>query len=182
MKTMTVVNLSSRSGGGGASGDFKLLETDVYRMKIVAATLEEDQYAEPLNDGTKPVRLVLRWEVSAAGEDQDDDVKGCAVWQRFAPWYGTVRDGGPSKFKAFIDSLREQSYLASFDPSAFNLEDLVSIEQRVSVEKYAKTMGPNAGKPGNKVVGILPLKRAKNGKASVIAPPPGELVEEDLPL
>lgn len=162
---MAIINTQERRGGGG-TGDFKLLDTDVYRMKIADATLEEDQFAEPLNDGTKPIRLVLRWEVTETSDDQDEELTGCAVWQRFNPWYGAVRDGGVSKFKSFIDALREQGHFPGFDPNAFNTDDLVGIEQRVSVEKYTKTMGPNAGKPGNKVVGVLPLKRSKAAKTA----------------
>jgi hypothetical protein len=180
---MPVINTQSRQGGG--SGDFKLLETDVYRCKIVSATIEEDQYAEPLNDGTKPLRLVLRWEVSEVSEEQDEEAVGCAVWQRLNPWYGTTRDGGPSRFKAFIDGLREQNMLSVFDPNAFDIDALVGIEQRVNVEKYAKTMGPNAGKPGNKVVAVMPLRRpkkeakpTKNVPVAVSA----TVEEEDLPF
>lgn len=174
---MAVVNLQNR-GGGTSTGEFKLLETDVYRAKIADATLEEDQYAELSRDGTKPIRLVLRWEVTQATEDQDIECEGCAVWQRFNPYYGTVREGGPSKFKAFIDSLRDQGMLEGFDPNAFDTDTLVGLEQRVSVEKYEKTMGPNVGKPGNKVVGVLPLKRkAKNGKNAPVV-----IEDADLPL
>lgn len=182
---MAVINTQSRKSGNG-TGEFILLETDVYRMKIADALLEEDQFAEPLNDGSKPIKLVLRWEVTEAGDDQDEEVVGCAVWQRFNPYYGTVREGGPSKFKAFIDALREQGHLKEFDPGAFDTDQLVGIEQRVSVEKYTKTMGANAGKPGNKVVGVLPLKRARKGAVEEVPlpeprkTPPPHTEDEDL--
>jgi hypothetical protein len=178
----TTINTQARQGNG--STEFKLLETDVYRMKIAAATLEEDQYADPQGDGSKPIRLVLRWEVTEATEDQDEDVVGNAVWHRLNPWYGSVRDGGASKFKAFIEQLRDQGLLADFNPQAFDVESLVRIEQRVSVEKYSKTMGPNAGKPGNKVVSVLPLRRTKraaeNGKPP--AAKPSAVEDLDLPF
>jgi hypothetical protein len=177
---MAVIDTKGKNGGGNG-GDFKLLETDVYRAKIMSALIEEDQYADANRDGTKPVKLVLRWEVTQAGDEQDDDVVGCAVWQRFNPFYGTVREGGPSKFMAFIDALREQGYLDGFDPAAFDTDALVGIEQRVSVEKHTKTMGPNAGKPGNKIVGVLPLRGKKSAKAPKNAPEPVAAggVEED---
>jgi hypothetical protein len=181
---MAIIDTKGK-GGGGSGGDFKLLETDVYRAKIMAATLEEDQFADANRDGNKPVKLVLRWEVTQAGEEQEEDCVGCAVWQRFNPFYGTVREGGPSKFMAFIDALREQGYLEGFDPAIFDTDILEGIEQRVSVEKYTKTMGANAGKPGNKIVGVLPLRRAKGVKAPKNAPEPvaaGAVEDDGLPF
>jgi hypothetical protein len=161
------------------AGEFALLETDVYRMKIVRAHIEVDQYAEKRKDGTQPEKLVLCWEVSEAGPEQDEDVVGLSVWQRMNPYYGTIREGGVSKFKAFLDSLAEQG-LIELDPAAgFDTDSLIGLEQRVGVEKYIKTMGPNAGQPGNRVVSILPLKR----KATKQGTPPArrnvpEAVEE----
>lgn len=176
---MAVVNLQERRGGNG-TGEFELLETDVYRMKIADAKLEEDQFADATADGHRPIKIVIRWEVTEAGEDQDEGCVGNAVWQRFNPYYGDVRDGGPSKFKAFIDGLREQGLLPGFDPSAFDTALLVGVEQRVSVENYVKTMGKNAGQNGNKVLMVMPLKRAKK-KAAPVAPP-ASMEEEDLPF
>lgn len=177
---MAVVNLQQRTGGTG--GDFELLESDVYRMKVADVKLEEDQFADASPDGTRPVKVVIRWEVTEAGEDQDDDIVGRAVWQRFNPYYGDVRDGGPSKFKAFIDGLREQDLLPAFDPAAFDTAVLVGVEQKVSVEKYIKTMGKNAGQPGNKVVSVMPLRRAKKAKAASVVAKPGQIEEDDLPF
>lgn len=173
------INTQGRSGG--SSKEFKLLESDVYRCKIVSSIMEEDQFAEPNRDGTKPLKLVLRWEVTEATDEQDDDVVGCAVWQRFNPFYGTVREGGPSKFKAFIDLLREQGFLPNFIPNDFETDDLIDIEQRVNIEKYAKSMGVNAGQPGNRVASVLPLKR-KKAQGKNVPQPVEELEDADLPL
>lgn len=166
---MPVIN-TQKSKGGNSGGSMTLLETDVYRMQIKRAVLEEDQYAEALADGTKPEKLVLTWEVTSATDEQDADCVGLAVWQRFNPYYGPVRDGGVSKFKAFIDGLREQGFLPDFDPNLFDTDSLIGIEQRVSVEKYAKTMGPNAGQPGNRIASILPLKRKPAAAAPAKVP------------
>lgn len=167
---MTIINTQARSGGGSDKA-FVVLPTDVYRMKITKATIEENRFADPLNDGTKPQQIVITWEMTQLSEDQQDaadeageDWSTCAVWQRFNPYYGPVRDGGVSKFKAFIDALREQGYLEDFDPNTFDTDSLLGVEQRVSVEKYKKSQGENAGKPGNKVVSVLPLKRGKAGR------------------
>lgn len=180
---MAVINTQARRGGS-ASGEMELLETDVYRMKIARAVIEENQYADPLADGTKPDQLVLTWEVTEPIGEQDDEVVGLAVWQRINPYYGPVRDGGVSKFKAFIDSLAEQGLLKDFNPAEFDTDDLVGLEQRVSVENYIKSQGPNTGKPGNKVVAILPLSRKKANKPPVAtgknAPKPIE--DDDMPF
>jgi hypothetical protein len=149
---------TTRGGKGG--GTFELLETDVYRCKIKRATIEQDTYGEPDEAGNYPDKLVLIWEVSAASEEQPEEVIGLSVWQRLVPWYGTGKRG-PSQFKTLMDSLAGQALIAEFDPAAFDPESLVGVEQRVSVEKYIKTMGPNAGQPGNKVKQVLPIRRAK---------------------
>lgn len=178
---MAVIDLKARQGGG-TTGDFELLETDVYRMKVADVKLEEDQFADAAPDGTRPVKVVIRWEVTEAGEDQDDDIVGRAVWQRFNPYYGDVRDGGPSKFKAFIDGLREQGLLPEFDPSMFDTALLAGLEQKVSVEKYIKTMGKNAGQPGNKVVSVMPLRRTKKATKAAKPSTPDADEDPDLPF
>lgn len=156
---MAVIDTQARKGGG--SGEMTLLETDVYRMKIARASIEQDQYADPLPDGTHPDRLVLCWETTEPIGDQDESVVGLSVWQRLNPYYGPIRDGGVSKFKAFIDGLRAQGHLQDFDPHSFDTDSLLGIEQRVSVEQYIKSQGPNVGKPGNKITGVLPLRAKK---------------------
>jgi hypothetical protein len=157
---MAVINTQGR---GSKTSEFALLETDVYRMKIARASIEQNQYAEDQPDGTKPDQLVLCWEVTEPIGEQDEEVAGLSVWQRLNPYYGPVRDGGVSKFKQFIDMLRQQGHLADFDPNAFDTDALLGIEQRVSVEQYIKSQGPNVGKPGNKVTGVLPLRPLKKG-------------------
>jgi hypothetical protein len=182
---MPVINTQDRKGG--STSDFVLLPSDVYRMKVTKAVVEENRFAEPNKDGTKPQQLVLTWEITTLTEEQQDaateagqDWNTAAVWQRLNPYYGPVRDGGVSKFKAFIDSLRDQGYLEGFDPQAFDIDDLLGIEQRVNVEMYLKSQGENAGKPGNKVVSILPLKRGKtNGKTPAKNQPVAVGAEED---
>lgn len=159
-----IINTQERRGGA-SSGDFKLLDTDVYRAKIAEAKIEEDRFGEPLNDGSLPLQLVVRWEVTEATDEQDDECVGCAVWQRLNPWYGITRAGPPSKFKTFIDALQAQGLANDFDPIAFDPSILDGIEQRISVEKYTKGKGQNAGQPGNKVTAVLPLRNGKKAKA-----------------
>lgn len=173
---MAVINTRGQSGGG-SSKDFVLLPSDIYRMKVTKATVEENRFADPKADGSRPLQIVLTWEVTQLTEEQHDaaeeageDWDTAAVWQRLNPYYGPVRDGGVSKFQAFIDMLREQGYLADFDPDAFDPETLMGIEQRVNVELYHKSMGENAGKPGNKVVNVLALKRPRKTAKEIATP------------
>lgn len=152
---------TTKSQFSGSKTEFSLLPTDVYRMEIKRATLEPNQFAEPLDDGTYPDQLVLCWECYEATEEQDEGVVGLSVWQRMAPWYGAGKRG-PSQFKILIDSLIEQEMLpAETDPDDFETDDLVGVKQRVSVETYIKTMGKNQGTEGNRIASILPLKAAK---------------------
>lgn len=155
---MAVINTRDRKGNG--TGDSIILPSDVYRMKIVSAVVEEDKFAEPYNDGTKPEKIVVAWEVTQVTDEQDEAFIGAKVWQRFNPWYGTVKAGGPSRFKEFIDKLVEQGLL-TFDPDNFDTDALIGIEQKVSVEEYKKTMGVNLGLPGNRITQVMPLVRKK---------------------
>lgn len=175
---MTVIDTQARTGG--STGEFTILETDVYRMKITSAAVEENKYADPRPDGSRPQQLVLCWEVSDVTEEQDESLIGAKVWHRINPYYGPVRDGGVSKFKAFIDMLREQGHLPDFAPNAFDIDTLVGIEQRVNVEKYTKGQGPNAGQLGNKVVGVLPLRRPRRtAPAARNVPQPIDETDDD---
>jgi hypothetical protein len=140
-------------------------------MKIASAAIEEDKYAEPYNDGTKPEKLALCWEVTQVTDEQEDIFVGAKVWQRFNPWYGITKAGTPSRFKEFIDNLVTQG-LITFDPDNFDTDSLLDIEQKVSVEEYKKTMGVNIGQPGNRITQVMPLVRKKTPVAPVPGPKP----------
>ena len=147
------------------AANITILESDTYRMQIKRATIELDTYAEPRKDGSQPEKLVLCWEVTAASDEQDESVIGASVWQRMAPYYGDVREGGPSRFKEFIDSLVAQGLIELDIEAGLDPEDLVGIEQRVTVEKRVKTMGANKGQYGNRVAAVLPLKARRKATA-----------------
>lgn len=153
------------------------LPTDIYVMKIVESAMEDDKFAEVDRDGVTPQKLVLKWETTKLSPEQQEAGIGLEepVWQRFNPYYGLVKAGGPSKFKAFVDSLIEQKLL----PVKFTPDDFVGIVQRVSVENYLKTMGANVGKPGNRITAVSPLQPTRRGRAT--SPPP-EVDTEDLPF
>lgn len=164
---MAPINTTARRNAT-TSSDFVILPSDVYRMKIAKAVIEENRFGEVQADGTKPLQLVITWEVTTLSEEQADAAAdaaeawvGAAVWQRINPYYGPVRDGGVSRFKSFVDNLRAQGYLTDFNPEMFDPESLVGIEQKVTVEEYIKSQGDNKGSPGNKVVSVLPIKTAR---------------------
>lgn len=160
------INTTKSQFSGKKKTEFEILPADVYRVEIKRATLEPNQYAEPLDDGTYPDQLVLCWEVYEATEEQDEGVVGLAVWQRMAPWYG-IGKRGPSQFKILIDSLIEQEMLpADTDPDDFETDDLKGIKQRASVEVYIKGQGKNQGQEGNRIAAILPLKAVKKKVSS----------------
>lgn len=149
---------------------YEVLPTDIYIMKITEAAIEEDKFAEANRDGTKPVKLVLTWEIDRlTAEQQEAGIRlGEKVWQRLNPFYGLVKAGGPSKFKAFVDSLIEQGLL----PEKFTTTDLVGIVQRVAIEEYTKTMGQNAGSQGNRVTSVAsmaPRRRQATPKPAPVA-------------
>lgn len=166
---MGTVSLSGGSSGGTTT-DRPILPTDMYRMKCIEAEIKDNTFEKPNKDGTQPQKLSTVWEITSLTEEQSEAAEeagetwvGVRMWKDFAPYYGDVKDGGPSKLKEFIDSLRSQGHLANFDPDSFDLEALVGIEQKVSVLNYTKTMGPNTGSQGNKIAGFAPLKTKKNG-------------------
>lgn len=170
---MATLNLKERATKGGTGEAWVVLPTDIYRMKVVEAAIEENTLAKPNRDGSQPLNVVITWEIVALSEEQqeaadeaEEDWSDVRVWQRLNPYYGLVKDGGPSKFKQFIDGLRAQGILDGFDEEAFDPEIFLDLEQRVSIERYIKTMGKNAGQPGNKVTSISPIRVPKAKKAA----------------
>ena len=170
---MATVSLTG-NGGSGTTADRPVIPGDTYRMKCIEASIKDNTFEKPNKDGTQPQKLSTVWEITQLTQEQEETADeleqewtGLRFWKDFAPYYGDVREGGPSKLKEFIDGLREQGHLEGFDPDDFDPESLVGIEQKVTLIKYTKTMGPNTGAPGNKIAGFSPLKvTKKNGKAS----------------
>lgn len=138
--------------------EFELLETDVYEMTIDTCTYEQSSFPDD-KTGELPWQYVIVWL------DPETDAK---VWQRFNPFYGNTRSGAPSKWKEFIDSLADQDMLpdGEFEPET----TLPGLKQRVSVQKYVKTQGKNAGQEGNKVTAVLPLKPRRSPKPAPKVP------------
>lgn len=187
---MTVLNLNEKPAFSGSGEARPVLPTDIYRMRIIDSKMEDDTFAKPEADGTFPQKLAITFEVSTLTEEQQEaaDEAGeewdeVRIWHRFNPYYGTIKAGGPSKFKEFIDNLIEWKLIA-INLGAFDVTALVGIELRCSVVKYNKTMGANVGKPGNKITAFSPVKKARAGKnvaepVSVDAP---QAVDEDADL
>jgi len=184
----TVLNLNARTPLAGGSDERPILPTDMYRMKIIDAKLEDDKWAKPDRDGTLPIKLALTFEIATLSEEQQDAAKEAGqewdevrIWHRFNPFYGNVKAGGPSKFKAFIDDLVSWGLLVVPDMNAFDVETLVGIELKCSVAEYTKTMGDNAGQPGNKITAFAAVRKPSKGK-NVPQPVTVDATEDDLPL
>lgn len=180
---MTTMDLTQRTGGGTSSQDRPVLPTDTYRMKIIDAKLEDDTFATPNSDGSLPQKFVLTFEVTTLTEEQQEAANDAdqkwdevRIWHRFNPYYGPVREGGPSKFKEFLDNLIEWG-LVTVDLHAFDVTSLVGIELKCSVVKYKKTMGVNKDKPGNKIAGFAPIKGKRRN-----VPQAAPKVQEDEPV
>jgi hypothetical protein len=146
---------------------YEALETDVYEMTIDTCTYEESMFEDD-KTGEKPWQYVICWI------EPETETK---VWQRFNPFYGNTKSGAASRWKAFIDGLAKQGRLPDgpFDPC----EVLPGIVQRVSVEKYTKTKGANAGSDGNRVLAVMALK-PQRGK--VTAKPEADDDADEMPF
>lgn len=193
----TTLDLTKRTGGGSTGEARPILPTDSYRMKCIDAKLEDDTFAKPYPDGTFPQKVALTFEVSVLtqeqqeiAEERDEDWSSVRIWHRFNPYYGDVRAGGPSKFKEFLDNLVTWGLLAGIALEAFDPSIIVGLELKCTVAAYTKTMGENAGKPGNKITGFAPVRAGKKAKnvpqpiASVeeITPAATDMETEDLPF
>lgn len=171
---MGTISLSGGKTGGTTAAETRVLvPTDMYRVKCVEAALEDDTFSKPRKDGTLPQKIRTVWEITRltpeqteAAEEAGEEWIGVRLWHRFNPYYGPVKEGGPSKFQEFIDLVRSQGALADFDLEAFDVESLVDIELRASIALYTKTMGENVGKPGNKITAFASLRNAKKGPAA----------------
>ena len=195
---MTTMDLTKPAPRSNSDQDRPVLPTDSYRMRIMDAKLEDDTFAKPNSDGSMPQKFVLTFEMTTLTEEQqeaaadlDQDWSEVRIWHRFNPYYGPVREGGPSKFKEFLDNLIAWN-LVRVDLTAFDITSLVGIELKCAVINYKKTMGANKDKPGNKITGFAPI-RAKGAKAPRNVPQPASVAEtapaaadddpdEDLPF
>lgn len=145
--------------------DWTPLATGQYLMKIVDAKIAPSPFAN--DDGLFPDRLTIIWklaewneEFAAAGYEA-----GQKVFQQFNPTLNPSAKG-PSKFRQFIEPLIEEGLI----PQEFEIAegdtpgtegDLVGITRAVMVERYAKTMGPNVGQPGNRVLAVTAPRTVK---------------------
>lgn len=165
---MTTINLSKGSSGGSSTTVRVILPTDMYAVQCMEAALEDDTFAKPDKLGMLPQKIKTVWEILKLTDEQEEaaleageEWDAVRIWHRFNPYYGPVKEGGPSKFQQFIDLVRAQGFLAEFSLEDFNPESLVGIKLKASIERYILTMGPNVGNPGNKITAWAPLRAAK---------------------
>lgn len=190
---MTTMDLTKRTGGAGTGEARAVLPTDTYRMRCLEAKLEDDTFAKPGPDGALPQKIALTFEMAILTDEQHEiaEERGeewdkVRIWHRFNPYYGDVRAGGPSKFKEFLDNLVAWGLLPNLNLEAFDPSVFEGIELKCSVIEYTKTMGENAGKPGNKITGFAAVRTPKKGKNAPqpveAAPVATEMETEDLPF
>jgi hypothetical protein len=148
--------------GGGVSEAREAFPADTYICMVNQAEMTESQFKDEKSGATK-YQIKLTWEVCQLTPEQEEAELEVGKWffQWLEPYYGETRNG-PSKFKAFIDSLQEQGMLATFDPADFDTDDLIGLKQKVTVQEFKRADGTL----GNKVTGVLPLKPRKRGAQS----------------
>ena len=136
---MARIDTTPKAGGNGG-GDFVLLPTDIYRMKVIKSIYGENPFSEPNKDGTKPMQITLTWEVAELTADQADEAEAlgeewdnATVPQYINPFYGDVKAGGPSRFKALVDSLVAQNLIADFDPADFDPDCFLGVGEHPEV-------------------------------------------------
>lgn len=148
------------------------LATGQYLMKIAEAKIAPSPFEN--DDGEKPDELTIVWQLADWNEEYAEAgyQSGQKVFQRFNPWYGESRKG-PSKFKQFIDPLIQEGLIppefeVAQDDLPANQGDLIGLTRRVMVEHYTKSMGVNKGQPGNRVLAVTSLPRAKGTVKEVV--------------
>lgn len=157
------------------------LATGQYLMKIAGAKIAPSPFAEKQTDFATgqevevfPDRLSITWKLSDWNEEYAEAgyEAGQKVFQQFNPWYGESKKG-PSKFKQFIDPLITEGLIpAQFEIAEKDMPetdgDLIGITRSVMVENYAKTMGPNKGQPGNRVLAVTAPRTIRSTVKEVI--------------
>jgi hypothetical protein len=153
---MATTSWNTNTPQASSSGTYEVLPTDTYTMKVAEAKVEENRFGTPDRDGKLPEQLVLTWEVSKLTPEQEEAgvITGEKVWQRMNTYLGYTKNGNPSKFLEFVQSLLEQKLI---EPGDITPADFLGITQRVLVEEYTKEKGENAGKQGNRVASVAPL-------------------------
>jgi len=127
------------TGGSGGNGDFGVFPEDTYSAEIIKAEITESKFKDDKTGETK-YQLAITWEINELTDEQAEDGLQLGKWvkQWIGLWYGTTKDGTPSKLKAFLDKLHSQELLPEeFDPDAADLELdtdwLVGIKQKIVV-------------------------------------------------
>ena len=148
-----------RTGNGGGES-YEAFPADTYYCEVHAADMTESQFKDD-KTGAAKWQIKLTWQVYQLTEDQTEAGLEGEKWffQWLEPWYGIKKDGGPSQFKVFVDSLVDQTLLADFDPADFDTDNLLGKRQKVTVSYFEKD-----GRGRNKVLSVAPLKPRRAAK------------------
>jgi hypothetical protein len=151
---MPTVNL--RTGSSGET-TYEPLPADIYYMRVRAADITVSSFKD--KDGNDQHQLALTWEISRLTAEQKEDDVDDSRWvkQWLSLYYGETKNG-PSKLKAFIDSLQSQGLLEEFDAASGVIDSdwFIGIEQRVTLSVKGAY---------NNVVMVAPLKTKKPAPA-----------------
>lgn len=146
-----------KTGGGEGETQYKPLPADTYHMKIRdSKDVPSKKYFE--DDGSPKLQHEITWEIVRLTEDQEDDPAvdpNRWVKQWFTMYYGVNRkDGKPSKYKVFVDKLRECGFLEEFDPADNTIDPdwFFDIEMMVTLDVNGEW---------NNVAMIAPVKRRR---------------------
>lgn len=168
---MPLFDVTKPEVSGSTEKEWVPFETGEYVMRIADAKIAPSNF--PDEDGNHPEEFTVRWELDEWRSEFDETgyMQKQAVFQHMRPWYGESRRG-PSKFKEFVDTLVKAGLVPE---QAEDVDVFLGIRARVLVQRYTKgeQAGINKGKPGNKVVGVAPIKNGKPA-AALIPTPEGE--------
>ncbi len=175
---MPSININQPITTDENTSEYVPLESDTYRVKCVGARVAPSKFADDTT-GEYREELTLVWELVEPVTHPDEPTKKYSdrLYQHMSTFWGNTKAGTPSKYTAFFQQLaaenllKDECWIAGAG-EADNQGDLINLERRVLVQKYQKTMGPNAGQWGNKIVDVLPLKRPTEARPVPSRPAP----------
>lgn len=120
----------------GGEKTYEPLPADIYHMRVRDADVTESAFKDA-KTGETQYQLALTWEISRLTAEQQEAEVDDSRWVRqwLSLYYGDTKSG-PSKLKAFVDSLQSQGLLEEFDASSGEIDSdwFVGIEQRVTLD------------------------------------------------
>lgn len=148
----------------------------LYHLRCVEAQIAPSQFPDK-KTGELRDELTVVWKFLDAPQHPEAPKKD--YWQVLYDHMPPIPGSGPRgpyRFKQFIDRLYELKLI----PREYEIAgpgedpkqgDLVGIEIAGMIKNQPLTMGPNVGRPTNKLVDWLPIEELPRGRSSGITPP-----------